>query len=137
MPDFGTAGTITVRNNRRKNAVDVKFNQGEYLYFRVKVSGPTASFTFNCNDGAILSSKTADFPNHPQQVYEWTKKAADVHSDDDMHGLRMLFITNHKYTYFVEHRDASNNIIEILKDVDFESQNNKDKFTELLRIFRV
>lgn len=128
---------VKITARKRKVAVDVKFSQGEYLHFKVTVGGPVASFAFACKHHPILESTPADFPGHPQKVYEWDIKASDVHDDDDTYVLLVNFITNEKYTYVVEHRKADDSVIEVLKDLDFESSVGTDRHREDLRVFRV
>lgn len=133
MADFGHAGVITVRE--RDNAVLVNVTAGEYLYFKVTVAGAEPIFTFACKHRKRFSAK--DIPGHPKQVYEWTwgKSGADIDGPDDMHGVAMLFITAVQYTIYVEHRDATDAVVNLLKDLDFRSSDPADSFVETLRIF--
>lgn len=142
MPDstftFGTSGKITVRNDRNKESVIVNIKEGEYLYFRVKVQGGVPTFTFSCQHDDFVASQKQFFPNHPTQLYEWKwgKNGAGFHDvDEDSHLFRMLFTASLKYSLLVEHRDANDNVIKILKDMDFESKTNSDDFAEVLVIF--
>jgi hypothetical protein len=131
MSDFGKAGKMTIREN--DNAVMVNISKGEYLYYKLTVEGAIPIFTFACTDKPRFS---ADH-NHPHKVYEWTwcKDSDDSDSPDDLYGVAMLFMTAIKYTLVVEHLDKSKNIINTLKDIDYESQEPSDNFTEVLRVF--
>jgi hypothetical protein len=133
MPDFGVAGKLTVREF--DGAVKVRISSGEYLSFRLTVQGAVPLFTFACKHKARLSEH--EFPGHPKQVYEWTwsKGSDESDSSDDMYGVAMSFLTAIRYTLVVEHRDAQDNLINLLKDIDYESNHPADNFTETLRVF--
>jgi hypothetical protein len=132
MPDFGNAGKRTVR--KHVGAVQVKLSAGEHLAFKTTVEGAEAVFTFACEHKARRSAD--EFPGHPKQVYEWTwgKAANDSDASDDEYGVRMSFVSATKYTLLVEHR-KNDTVLAALKDIDYESQDPTDKFTETLRIF--
>ena len=77
-------------------------------------------------------------------MYEWTwcrptalANVPNQNSDalDDMYGVAMSFLAAVKYTLLVEQRDQTDKLISTLKDVDYESQDPHDNFTESLRIF--
>jgi hypothetical protein len=133
MPDFGVAGKLTVREF--DGAVKVRISSGEYLFFRLTVQGAVPLFTFACKHKARLSEH--EFPGHPKKVYEWTwsKGADESDVSDDMYGVAMSFLTAIRYTLIVEHRDAQDNLINLLKDIDYESNHPADNFTETLRVF--
>lgn len=133
MPDFGVAGKITVREF--DGAVKVRVGQGEHLFFRLTVQGAEPIFTFACKHKARLSEH--EFPGHPKKVYEWTwsRSADESDASDDMYGVAMTFLTAIRYTLLVEHRDAQGTLINLLKDIDYESQHPQDNFTETLRVF--
>ena len=133
MPDFGVAGKLTVREF--DGAVKVRISSGEYLFFRLTVQGAVPLFTFACKHQPRLSEH--QFPGHPKKVYEWTWSKGTDESDaqDDMYGVAMSFLTAIRYTLVVEHRDAEDNLINLLKDIDYESNHPADNFTETLRVF--
>jgi len=133
MPDFGVAGKLTVREF--DGAVKVRISSGEYLFFRLTVQGAVPLFTFACKHQPRLSEH--QFPGHPKKVYEWTWSKGTDESDaqDDMYGVAMSFLTAIRYTLVCEHRDAKDNLINLLKDIDYESQHPADNFTETLSVF--
>jgi hypothetical protein len=140
MPDFGNAGTITVREH--DVAALIKLSVGEYIHYQLTVQGAEPIFTFACTHSDRLSAD--NFDGHPKQVYEWTwgrsgslddlpNEPAD--SDDDTYVVSMSFITAIKYTLVAEKRDANDDVMRTLKDIDYESQDPEDSFTEILRVF--
>jgi hypothetical protein len=133
MPDFGVAGKLTIREF--DGAVKVRVSQGEHLFFRLTVQGAVPIFTFACKHIPRLSEH--EFSGHPKKVYEWTWSRGSDESDagDDMYGVAMSFLTAIRYTLLVEHRDQGGNLINLLKDIDYESQHPTDNFTEVLRVF--
>jgi len=135
MPDFGNAGTRTIRQNRL--AVIVNIANGEYLFFRLTVQGAQPEFAFACEHRTLRSSTVQDFPGHPQQVYEWTwgKDPLDSDNNDDMYGVRVKFTAAIKYTLLVVHRRKDDSVIKVLKDIDYASQDPSDQFQELLHVF--
>lgn len=132
MPDFGIAGKLTIREY--DGAVKVRVSQGEYLYFRLTVQGAESIFTFACKHKARLSEH--QFAGHPKKVYEWTWSKGQNESDFpmDMYALGMSFMTAIRYTLWVEHRDNSDAMIDLLKDIDYESTHATDNYTETLRV---
>lgn len=134
MPDFGVAGKLTIREF--DGAVKVRVSQGEYLFFRLTVKGAEPIFTFACQHKARVSEH--EFPGHPKKVYEWTWSKNGDESDlkNDVYAITMSFITAIRYTLVVEHRNADDTLIDLLKDIDYESTNPTDNYTETLRILR-
>jgi len=135
MTDFGKAGKINSRED--DNSVLVRLDQGQYLFFRMTAQGAEPIFTFACKHRARLSA--SQFSGHPKQVYEWTWGRGSNTADaaDDMYVVSMLFITAIKYTLRVELRDENDQVLNLIKDIDYESQEPTDHFTETLRIFSV
>ncbi len=132
MADFGVAGKLTIREYN--GAVKVKVSQGEYLYFKLTVKGAEPIFTFACKHKARLSEH--EIPGHPKKVYEWNWSKGQDDSDQpmDMYALGMSFITAVRYTLLVEHRDKNDVLIDLLKDIDYESSHSADNYTETLRV---
>ena len=132
MADFGVAGKLTIREFDA--AVKVRVSQGEYLFFRLTVKGAEPIFTFACKHKARLSEH--QFAGHPKKVYEWTWSKGQNESDlpMDMYAVGMSFITAIRYTLLVEHRDQNDGLIDLLKDIDYESTHSADNFTETLRV---
>jgi hypothetical protein len=134
MPDFGVAGKLTIREF--DGAVKVRVSQGEYLFFRLTTQGAEPIFTFACQHKARVSEH--QFPGHPKKVYEWTWSKSGDESDlkNDVYAITMSFIAAIRYTLLVEHRDSSDALIDLLKDIDYESTHPTDNFTETLRVLR-
>lgn len=134
MSDFGKGGKITIREN--DNAVMVNVSSGEHLHYKLTVKGAEPIFTFACKHKARLSEH--EFNGHPKKVYEWDwcKSMDESDSTDDLYVVAMLFITAVKYTLLVEHRDNKGSLVNKLKDIDYESQEPTDNFTEILRVFK-
>jgi hypothetical protein len=132
MADFGVAGKRTVREFN--GAVKVRVSEGEYLSFRLTVQGASPIFTFACQDKPRLSEH--EFPGHPKKVYEWTwsKNADESDRTSDVYGVTMSFFTAIRYTLVVEHRNSDDSLIDLLKDIDYESNHGADNFTETLRV---
>jgi hypothetical protein len=142
MPDFGNAGKLTVREH--DVAALVKLSEGEYIHYQLTVEGAEPIFTFACTHSDRLSAD--DFDGHPKQVYEWTWGRSESLDDlpneptdsaDDTYVVSMAFITAIKYTLVAEKRDANDDVMRTLKDIDYESQDPEDSFTETLRVFTV
>jgi hypothetical protein len=140
MADFGNTGTITVRVSIP--AVQVNVSDGEHLFYQLTVSGGFPIFTFACTHKSRLDAE--DFEGHPKAVYEWTwSRPAPIAEDipneraddsEETYVVVMQFAAAIKYTLVVEHRDSDDNLIETLKDIDFESEAPEDRFPEGLRI---
>ncbi len=144
MPGFGFAGKITV-GKARTGAVLLHPEMQQYLYFSLTVNGGTPIFNFGRDGSKLIRAES--FGGHPKQVYQWTlgRKITptdpseellmiDPHLDDHMYGIGMEFFHALKYTLRVEHRDRDDNVIELLKDVEFESNDSRDFFRELLEV---
>ncbi|HZI85250.1 MAG TPA: hypothetical protein VFD48_00340 [Pyrinomonadaceae bacterium] len=133
MSDFGVAGKLTIREFDA--VVKVRVSNGEYLHFNLTVKGAEPIFSFVCKHRVRLSER--DFDSHPKQVYAWTWSKGQNEADaaDDTYGVIMSFIAAVRYTLRVEHRDRDDNLINLLKDIDYESQHAADSFTETIRVF--
>jgi hypothetical protein len=134
MADFGKAGKRTVRSYTP--AVKVLLSQGEYLSYRLTVSGAVPEFSFSCSHRTLRSA--TDFPGHPKQVYEWTwgQDPSDKDADDDIYGVRMAFLTAKKYTLVVDRRRKDGSLIPpVLTDIDYESAEPTDGYQEDLHVF--
>jgi hypothetical protein len=140
MADFGNAGKLTIR--KHDVAALVSLSNQEYLFYKLTVKGADPIFTFACIHRARLSEH--QFPGHPKQVYEWTWSRPTslpnvpnetTDAPDDMYGVAMSFIAAIKYTLLVEQRDRNDQVVRVLKDIDYESNDPHDNFTESLRVF--
>lgn len=133
---FGTAGTRDERTY--EPSVTVQFDEGEFLHFKLTVSGAEPLFSFACKDQKRLSQ--SDFEDHPTSVYEWdlgTGKEQEPDKKKDVYVVGMLFTTAIKYTLEVAHCRRSGSVIEQLIDVDYKSLAPEDKFREILSVFSV
>ena len=143
MADFGKAGKLTIR--KHNVAAVVNLTNKEYLYYKFTVKGVAPIFTFACKDKPRLREQ--EFAGHPKKVYEWTWARSSAlpnmpnpesDSGDDMYGVAMSFFAAPiKYTLFVEHRDQADQAIRTLKDIDYESTDPHDNFTESVRLFAI
>jgi hypothetical protein len=140
MADFGSTGTITVRES--VPAVLVNVTDGEYLFYQLTVSGALPIFVFACTHNTRL--RADQFAGHPKATYEWTFSRSTPMADDtpnveaddseETYSVVMQFAAAIKYTLLVEHRDRDDKLIETLTDIDFESQAPEDRFPEGLRV---
>jgi hypothetical protein len=142
MADFGKAGKLTIRHDDVAAQIDI--TAGEFLFYRLTAKGAEPIFTFGCKHRVRFSEH--QFAGHPKATYEWTwnrplpgSSIPNESNDapDDMYGVAMSFIATIQYTLLVEHRDRNNNLIRVVKDVDYESQDPTDNFTESLRLFTI
>jgi hypothetical protein len=133
MAKFGKAGKRTVHT--LKGAVEVAISEGEFLAYTLTVDGAIPLFTYACKHTARLSQD--DFEGHPKAVYEWSwsKDSDESDSDDDVYSVAMLFLSALKYNLVVEHFRQDNSLIETLQNIDYESTESSDAFTEPLRVF--
>ena len=133
MADFGNAGKITIRRNAAAAQIDL--GAKESLHYKLTALGDKPQFAFSCKHrAAILSSDTF---GPPVMVYEWDlgKKPGDFDATDDVYVVAMWFARITKYTLRVEHRNQAGSVIEVLKDIDYESQDPNDSYDDSLRVF--
>jgi len=133
---FGKAGTRDERTYI--NAQVVRFGEGEFLHFKLTVSGAEPLFSFACADHGRLSE--SDFGGHPTAVYEWDLGAEKDERPDnvkDTYGVGMLFTTAVKYTLEVDYRRQNGSVISQLIDVDYKSTAPEDKYREILSVFSI
>jgi hypothetical protein len=136
---FGNKGTRTARKDR--NAVEVNTGAGEYLSFVLTVKGAKAIFTFSCMHQAFKTeSSFPGFPAIDEFSWTWGENPSELHHkedglEDDEYVVRMSFVPAIKYTLIVKHCRANGTTLRVLKDIDYESQDPKDRFGELLTVF--
>jgi len=136
MPDFGNAGTRTVRTS--KGAVIVDIDNQEFLSYEVKAQGAVPIFAFACKHRALLSAN--DLPNHPTSTYKWKWSKTDFGNDEpdkslgDRYGVRFQFLTALKYTLLVRHH-KQDGTVETIKDIDYASNDSSDWFQETFKVF--
>lgn len=129
MSDFGNAGKLTIRTD--KGAVLIR--AGQQINYVLTVAGATPIFTFACEDKARKSAE--DFPGHPKQTYEWSwTYPADADKADDVYVVEMSFLTALKYTLRAELRTANGNMLDVIKDLDAESDDAHDKYPSSIEV---
>lgn len=135
MGNFGNAGTRTARTDL--DTVMVHLSADEYLYYKVNAKGAEAVFTFACAHRLLKAAN--QFPGHPMQSYEWKwfKNPGDGDASQDIYGMQFSFVPAIKYTLRIEHRNAQDGAIQLLQDIDYESQDPKDWYQESLEVFLV
>ncbi|MDQ3816417.1 MAG: hypothetical protein M3362_01850 [Acidobacteriota bacterium] len=133
--NFGQSGVRTERTYMP--AVSVRFAAGEFLHYKLNVSGAEALFSFDCEDQNRLTQ--SDFQDHPTDVYEWdlgVGKEQEPDSGQDVYSLGMLFTTAVKYTLVVDHLAANGQRIKQVIDVDYASTTPADEYSEPLTVLR-
>ncbi len=135
MSNFGNAGTRTARVDI--DTVMVHISAGEYLFYNVIAKGAEAVFTLACAHRLLKAAN--QFPEHPKQSYEWKwlKNPGEGDSTQDIYGMQFSFVSAIKYTLRIEHRNALDGVIQLLQDIDYESQDPKDWYQESLEVFLV
>lgn len=73
------------------------------------------------------------------QSYEWNwlKNPGEGDASQDIYGMQLSFVSATKYTLRIEHRNSKDGLIQLLQDIDYESQDPKDWFQEPLEVFLV
>jgi len=97
--------------------VEVATSTGQYLHFTVDAGGPIPIFTCANSIADIFNTD----PANPQSEYEWDflkDHPGDQPKEDELE-LRLKFLTNAKYTYTVELRDASGTVGTVLQ-IDYQ-----------------
>lgn len=132
MGSFGNAGKRTVRTS--KDGVGVSLTNGEHLNYKLTALGAVPVFNLSCEHRTLFSE--TDF-GPPKMNYEreWPKAPSEKDSDDDVYVFSLSFFKATKYTLVVERHDATHKVLEVLKDIDYESDDPADAFRETLRVF--
>ncbi|HZH31143.1 MAG TPA: hypothetical protein VEY11_10305 [Pyrinomonadaceae bacterium] len=96
----------------------------DYLLYKVTVSGAQPHFTL-VERGRPLPLLEAPPPVQKTYQRKWPIAGTDQVSKGDMfeHNLGMAFLKAVKYRYVIEHYDDGDNLIAVLKDVEWSSQN--------------
>jgi hypothetical protein len=128
MGQFGNAGTRTKRTSL--GFVRVMLSLDQHLHFYIVAQGGTPVFNLACSHKGIW--READFVGHPQEIYEriWPQDSSEVDATDDSYGVAFSFAHATKYTLVVERHNNAHNLIEIVKDIDYESNDSGDAFVE-------
>lgn len=124
MPDFGNAGTITVRTDL--DEVLIHLNANEYLSFNLAYDAPAPVFAFSCTHRKWLTN--ADFPSQ-NSPFTWThfQKNGDDDNPNDRYRISMSFLgAPSKYKLIVKHLDKHGTPIKTVKDIDFASTDPSD-----------
>lgn len=135
MGNFGNAGKRTARTD--VDTVLLHLSAKEYLSYKVTAEGAEAVFTLACAHRLLKAAN--QFPGHPKQSYEWNwfQNAGEGDASQDIYGMQFSFLSAIKYTLRIEHRNAQNAVIQLLQDIDYESQDPKDWYQESLEVFLV
>lgn len=139
MPDFGNAGQITQRVDHASTVVNR--SNGEYLFYKVTVSGAKPKFTYVFEQQTLSQNQ---FDGDPKEIYEWTWcRSANLSPDspnvtgnsaNDTQEVQMHFLTAIKYTLLIEQRHPDDSLVKVLKDVDYASQDPSDTFFATLQV---
>jgi hypothetical protein len=92
-------------------AVHVSPNAGQFLHFILDAGGPIPIFSFASDVKGVLF-QAPDFPGNPLAKYEWDhlKNHSDI-QQLELLNLGISFLTNARYIYTVEVRDATNAVV--------------------------
>lgn len=132
MGSFGNAGKRTVRVS--KDGVGVSLTNGEHLNYKLTALGAVPVFNLSCEHRTLFSE--TDF-GPPKMNYEreWPQAPAEKDSDDDVYVFSISFLKATKYTLVVARHDKDHKVLEVLKDIDYQSNDPADAFREPLRVF--
>jgi hypothetical protein len=131
---FPTEGTATVRANEAARIVNTSANRELIICTVTSRGGGVPTFIFT-RDG-IEEQRASLFEGHPADRYQWILSRDDGTLPDgkSMFVLSLAF-TSTQYTYLMEHCDEFGARIAVLKDIDYESANGEDVFSEAIQIF--
>jgi hypothetical protein len=131
---FPTAGTETVRANEAARIVKTSANREIVICTVTSRGGGVPTFVFT-RDG-VEQQRASGFEGHPTNRYQWVLSRQDGTLPDgaSVFVLALSFTTT-QYTYVMEHCDEFGSRIAVLKDIDYESANGEDSFTEAIQIF--
>jgi hypothetical protein len=103
------------RTSTTPNPGAVVVASGEFLHFTLDAGGPIAIFSFVSNiKGSLFEAP--DFPGHPLSRYEWDhlKNPSDF-QQLELLDLGLSFLTNAKYTYTVQLKNATKTLATVMK----------------------
>lgn len=127
MADFGKKGTRTARV-RNAGGVTVDLSKGERLVYKITALGGPPIFNLSAINKVLWTQ--ADFG--PKMNYEinWPRNAGDVVAPSSDYLFSMSFFNDGtytlKYTLRVEHQDKNGNLIKVITDQDYESDEPAD-----------
>jgi hypothetical protein len=122
---FGKAGRRTARIDRPA----VGLQAGELLTFTLTAAGARPAFGFACAHREILSADMV--PGHPKADYQW-EFTADHRTDVVV--LQLAFVAATKYTLRIDRLSAAGQLLDTLRDVDYESQHAEDTARDSLPV---
>jgi hypothetical protein len=132
-PDFGKAGTLTIRKN--VTGATINATAGEFIHCELQVTGVQALFSFACIHRPIKSPQ--DFPGGSPFQWDYLKKATDIDTPGDSYSLVLSFLQATQYTFVMQHRDAAGAVMKVLKDIDYKSTSSDDVFRDAVLLFTV
>jgi hypothetical protein len=108
---------------------------GEYLLYKLKVWGAKGIFSVVDEKGRVLM-KNNDYPGLDQDyVRKWPKTPTDIPVENDIiYTLVVSFVAATKYSYIVELVRENGALSEVIKNIDFESENAGDSDYNTLRV---
>jgi hypothetical protein len=123
---FGNAGT------EEKSAVFLNFKNGERLRYRLKVEGAAPIFALASSHRPLWNSGDSA----PSSTYErvWPKDESEIDADNDTLTFAVSFISATKFTLTVERIDKSGNVVEVVKNKDYQSTDASDRYFDTLGI---
>lgn len=99
--------------------VKLSSQNGEFLQYELKASGPIPIFSFECGKGVLFNA--SDFPGHPTTIYKWLHGKNRGEIDQlELCSLHLAFLTNSTYTVIVQRMDKSGKSLQMVKDVTYE-----------------
>jgi hypothetical protein len=125
-----------MRRTSRKSFFNATVNRsaGEFLRFRIQASGATPTFTFLSRHDVFFQAST--FPGHPKASYQRKFPLANdqIGAATAIYSLTFGFLGATAYTLVVELCDASNAVLKVVKDIDYQRDAQTDVFSELFKI---
>lgn len=131
MGSFGNAGTRTKRVF--KTFVPVKLSANEHLHYFVTAMGATPIFSLACQHKTLWSEQTFGAPAmNYDRVWPFNTGEADATRDE--YAFIVSFAAATKYTLRLERHDASHQLLEVMEDIDYESNDHSDQFREFYTV---
>lgn len=115
--------------------VSLKRSAGQYLQFEITASGAVPTFVYQAPNGDLIF-QSSQFPGHPKESYvrKWPRSGDEDPPQSGVHILNFGFLGAVKYGLLVTQRDANATVLKVIKDCDYERENQTDMFAELFRI---
>lgn len=131
MGSFGVAGTRTKRVFN--TLLRVNLTGGEHLHYFITAEGATPIFNLSCEHKTLWSEQSL---GPPAMNYErvWPKTPLEADSDRDEYVFMMSFFAATKYTLRIERHDAGHQVLAVVQDIDYESNDHSDRFREFYTI---